>query len=422
MFILTNKIKKIESNNYELYLISIIAIVAIVTLIINANNKIRLDNKENIASQAINSIEKTKYGTYNEVSTELKELKDNKYTFTVSGYVESGSAESFDYFYESLIKEIEEFINSNNIKDCNNVLLSNKQKVDFINELDNYKTDYFNSLYLNKISEFITSEDNLNTAQLNSNINRLNYIFPSEIIENQFEPLEELRQGCNSTNYCPEGQNCIAGICVIDPLYCWPSCSSNQQCVFGACVPLPQCDNCGGGNLQYDLHCLGSMCVSGDINVGGCIIEGSSILLSDNNYKLIEDINIGDKILSYNFETNSLEEDEVVSTSRNGPKDYLIINSDLKLTQDHVIFEKTKGEIKAKELEINDQLLNLKNNWVKVKTIEKIKNNQLFIYDLTIKNNYNYFVNNYLVHNNWNWMGITTPTINHISASITVHF
>ena len=48
-------------------------------------------------------------------------------------------------------------------------------------------------------------------------------------------------------------------------------------------------------------------------NVEECFIAGTKVLLSDNSYKNIEDITIGESVKSYNVETNQIEDKSVIN-------------------------------------------------------------------------------------------------------------
>lgn len=79
----------------------------------------------------------------------------------------------------------------------------------------------------------------------------------------------------------------------------------------------------------------------------GCIKEGSKILMSDFSTKNIEDVNIGDKIISWNEEKNCLCEDTVIKSWFSGIKNVIKItdeSNELWLTPDHKIRTNSQGD------------------------------------------------------------------------------
>lgn len=79
-------------------------------------------------------------------------------------------------------------------------------------------------------------------------------------------------------------------------------------------------------------------------------------ILTKNGIKNIEDIKIGDKVLSYNHKLNMIEEKEVLTVFKKKPKEIMTINGKISCTSNHPIYTK-RGYIEAKELNINDYVL-----------------------------------------------------------------
>lgn len=140
----------------------------------------------------------------------------------------------------------------------------------------------------------------------------------------------------------------------------------------------------------------------------GCFLEGTKVL-TKNGYKNIEDIKVGDYVLSYNEETKENEYNRVYDTfiHRNNNEDLYeltIKGKVLKVTEAHRFYVKEKGTDfyawkAVRNLNIGDVIID--NN----KTEHEITNINFYshfgtVYNITVENNYNYYVsdNNYLVH------------------------
>ena len=153
-----------------------------------------------------------------------------------------------------------------------------------------------------------------------------------------------------------------------------------------------------------------------------CFIAGTKILLSNNTYKNIENISIGDSVKSYNIETNEIEDKKVnyiYDTVHTGEKnDYTIIIS-FKDTENHNTFTNPywvdnkgwcsynpsetykKYKIIVEQLEIGDVCLTYKDGALLKNKILDIKEvfDEIHTYNFHVDDNHNYFANDILVHN-----------------------
>jgi hypothetical protein len=154
------------------------------------------------------------------------------------------------------------------------------------------------------------------------------------------------------------------------------------------------------------------------VGQGGCCFPaGTKITMADGSCKNIEDVKIGDKVLSYDFESKEYSSWFVKMLGRPKHPIYSINDGLLKLTSDHPIFVKrsekvqgpgliddsrTKNSIVFKDdaiqLEIGDYLLDSKGNFIKVFSIEK-SNEYVQTYNiLSFSGARSYFANGVLVY------------------------
>ena len=149
-----------------------------------------------------------------------------------------------------------------------------------------------------------------------------------------------------------------------------------------------------------------------------CFVAGTKILIADGSTKNIEDIEVGDIVLSWNEDTNQLQSSKVVKLIQPVHDDIVIIrfNNDVvnENTFDHPYYVKDKGwcsysptltkeryDIDSELLEVGDicyfnngeeleevEISSIKENWGEVQT---------YIFELD--NNYTFFANGILTHN-----------------------
>jgi hypothetical protein len=150
---------------------------------------------------------------------------------------------------------------------------------------------------------------------------------------------------------------------------------------------------------------------------GGCFLPGTKITLSDGTLIDIEDVVIGDKLLTYNIIENCFEPGIVKKLIR--PKKDNIITVKLSngtrihSTEEHPYFVQGKGwcsfdptsttklhEIEVDQLLPGDILLDDKGNTITVERITPVVGAEIqTVYNFEIDGNHTYFANGILVHN-----------------------
>ena len=147
-----------------------------------------------------------------------------------------------------------------------------------------------------------------------------------------------------------------------------------------------------------------------------CFIAGTKILMSDFSYKNIENVIIGDKIISYNLLENVTEIDVVDNvTDREVSKTIKYIfadGSELEATPDHPLYVKDKSWSSydsnlsnkmyniggVSKIEVGD-CVKTPNDFKKIKSIVE-NHKSIMVYNLSnIRYNHNFFANDVLVHN-----------------------
>jgi hypothetical protein len=121
--------------------------------------------------------------------------------------------------------------------------------------------------------------------------------------------------------------------------------------------------------------------------------------MADGSSKDIEDIMAGDMVTAYNETKGTFEEAEVSKTFEHPETEgYLVINEQMKLTENHPIYVMNRGWITASELSVGDILMYKDGT---AKPIEKIDVSHELVttFNIEVEKFHNYFADGYLVHN-----------------------
>lgn len=134
-----------------------------------------------------------------------------------------------------------------------------------------------------------------------------------------------------------------------------------------------------------------------------CFLAGT-LVKTENGHLPIEQIKVGDKVFTYNFEKKQTEINTVTHVYENVTQKYLKIttkNSCIEVTGQHRFWiPKQEKWLMANELKTGMHFLDTHKNLVEILTLEIIENTEK-TYNLEIENNHNYFVgqDEILTHN-----------------------
>lgn len=155
---------------------------------------------------------------------------------------------------------------------------------------------------------------------------------------------------------------------------------------------------CGQYVASGWLNCVpGPTCrVSGDCALAGCFLAGALVETRDGPTR-IEDIRVGDEVLSVSEDGGALEYQRVVDTYRVVQVEYYLINGAVRVTASHP-FRVNSVWVDSDELEVGDELTSMDGESVIVKSIERIEFG-VRAYNIAVSGNHTFFVNGLLVHN-----------------------
>lgn len=147
-----------------------------------------------------------------------------------------------------------------------------------------------------------------------------------------------------------------------------------------------------------------------------CFVAGTKITLDDKTQKNVEDIKIGDIVLSYNFNSNTVEKQKVrgVGTKKIDTTVKYTFDDDeiLESTLDHPMYSQQIGWVSqnpqytftvyglnTKHAEVGVKILKEDGTESSIKSVEIISGNSTVFNVKVVENNHNFFANNRLVHN-----------------------
>jgi len=185
---------------------------------------------------------------------------------------------------------------------------------------------------------------------------------------------------------CGDTFNC--GTCNADTHYC--------DVNIGSCVEWP--DDGGGSNPPPP---------GGGSTGGSCFLEGTKITMADKNLKNIEDIKVGEFVLSFDEEKQEYVMSEVKETiahteenTYGWEKGYYILKAgsgEMKVTGNHLIYSK-KGYVRVDSLLERDYVF-VGDHWIKVRSLIYHEKDLDVVYNLELTYPNNYYAEGILVHN-----------------------
>ena len=135
-----------------------------------------------------------------------------------------------------------------------------------------------------------------------------------------------------------------------------------------------------------------------------CFTAGTKVK-TENGYKNIEDIEVGEKVYAFNPNNNTYELKKVVNTYDSLASEiYKISVGDkiIEATKKHRIYVIDKGWVRAGELVVGDKLSSMHEIDTTIKNIdvERFKE-KITVYNMEVEGHHNYLIteNNFLVHN-----------------------
>ncbi|MBL8030567.1 MAG: Ig-like domain-containing protein [Candidatus Doudnabacteria bacterium] len=132
---------------------------------------------------------------------------------------------------------------------------------------------------------------------------------------------------------------------------------------------------------------------------GGCFLAGTQISLPNGLTKSIENIKVGDVVLTRVSESDPRLVPAIVQgISKHKVYDYLVINGKLKVTPEHPLY--VNGKWKAAGIvKVGDYFLGVDGKNVEVKSVEKVLAPETMVYNFNVGKFHTYFADGVYAHN-----------------------
>lgn len=149
-------------------------------------------------------------------------------------------------------------------------------------------------------------------------------------------------------------------------------------------------------NTTQEAHSLEGILIN-QAEGGGCFAQGTSVLMSDGKLKNIEDVKVGDYVLTRTEGDDKLVKAKVLKTHTTEEGGYLILNSSLKVTANHILW--VNGSWKeAGSIQSGDVLTDNLGKKVYIESIEW-QRGKFQVYNLEVEKYHTYFAGGVWVHN-----------------------
>ncbi|HOW35447.1 MAG TPA: Hint domain-containing protein [Candidatus Omnitrophota bacterium] len=195
-----------------------------------------------------------------------------------------------------------------------------------------------------------------------------------------------------------DGGESLAG-CPQDCAVCGDgTCSEGEtsQSCLGDCPTCPD-GVCGAGETY--VTCPDDCPPSG--GGGGCFLPNTQITMADGSKKPIQEIAVGDKVLSFDEKSKQLVPGTVslVFIHQQDTDEFLIINDNVFVTKIHAFY--TNGEwAPIGKMKVGDFITKSDLTATPIKDIKQIKSDSKFTtYNFEVKEYFNYIAEGYIVHN-----------------------
>jgi len=131
--------------------------------------------------------------------------------------------------------------------------------------------------------------------------------------------------------------------------------------------------------------------------VHSCFLAGTPILMADGSLKPIEQVKVGDQLVAFDEKTAVFKNDKVKEVSQHAADRYLIVNGNLKVTSNHLVYSNGRWE-KIGSLKVGDKLFDSNGKEETINDIKEIAQ-KVTVYNLEVNPYHTYVAGGFLVHN-----------------------
>lgn len=128
---------------------------------------------------------------------------------------------------------------------------------------------------------------------------------------------------------------------------------------------------------------------------GEVCFAGETKVLTPDGLTSIEDLKVGDEVISYNFETSEREIKSITKIASHEVSALYTVSTpagDIRVTGDHPFYVVGVGEVLAMNLSAADKLMNYLGEEIGIKSVSVELTDEVTVYEIAIEDNHNYFV------------------------------
>lgn len=128
---------------------------------------------------------------------------------------------------------------------------------------------------------------------------------------------------------------------------------------------------------------------------GEVCFAGETKVLTPDGLTYIEDLKVGDEVISYNFETSEREIKSITKIASHEVSALYTVSTpagDIRVTGDHPFYVVGVGEVLAMNLSAADKLMNYLGEEIGIKSVSVELTDEVTVYEIAIEDNHNYFV------------------------------
>ncbi|OGZ58432.1 MAG: hypothetical protein A3B96_04280 [Candidatus Spechtbacteria bacterium RIFCSPHIGHO2_02_FULL_43_15b] len=138
---------------------------------------------------------------------------------------------------------------------------------------------------------------------------------------------------------------------------------------------------------------------SGGAEMGGCFTRGTPVLMEGGNLKSIEEVRVGDVVLTFEGENSKKLVPAIVQGVSSHTVDaFLVINGSLEVTHEHRLFVNGNWEY-AGNVKLGDRLRDAGGKSQIISSIMEKQAQNTVVYNIMVDNQHTYFAGGYFVHN-----------------------
>ncbi len=249
---------------------------------------------------------------------------------------------------------------------------------------------YVGAIYFDGKSYNSITQDGLVNVMFKADDKKLDVQVESN--KSEYKPAEEVTLSVSTKDINGNPKSARVNISVIDEAYFAVGASGASNPLYGLYASVQS-----GEKYSYKTHNYTRLDRFGGAEMG-CFLPGTQITMADGSKKNIEDIKVGDEVLTFPDSLSSnMVKGKVTQVQNHLVTQYLVINDHLRVTPEHRMFINGQWRV-AGSAQIGDILRDANNTAVIIDSIQK-KHSIVQVYNFTVDTYHTYIADGIWVHN-----------------------